>query len=100
MSFYTILNSIERSEVINTFLEDNQIDLDSFNINDIKDVDLLYQTLRLLCLCNCNSFGLLYIFDASIIKENKDMYCWQLEMLIERTYKIKNLAIDFLESIY
>lgn len=40
INFYRILNSIEKSVIIYNFLKENQIDLNNFNLNDIKDVDL------------------------------------------------------------
>lgn len=100
MNFYKILKSIEKTNIIVSFLEENKIDLKNFDTNSNKDVDSLYQALRLLCLCNCNSFGLLYLFDGNINERNKNMYCIQLEMLIEKSFQLKDIANQFLEAIY
>lgn len=99
INFYKILKYIDYTEIIYTFLQDYKIDIQNFKLSNIHDVTKLYNTLRLICLCNCNSYGLLYLFDSYINEKTKLMYQIQLENLIEKTYELKDIAQKIIENI-
>lgn len=100
INFYKILKFINCSEIVYSFLQDYEIDIQNFKLDEIQDVTKLYNALRLICLCNCNSYGLLYLFDPYMNEKTKLMYQTQIEELVEKTYKIKDIATNFLEAIY
>lgn len=99
INFYKILKFIDYTEIIQQFLDDYKIDIQNFNINKIQDVDKLYNALRLICLCNCNSYGLLYLFNPLMNEKTKSMYQVQLGYLLENTYELKDLAQELIERI-
>lgn len=99
INFYKILKFIDYTEIIYQFLKDYKIDIQNFNIDKIQDVDKLYNALRLICLCNCNSYGLLYLFNPFMNEKTKSMYQVQLEYLLEKTYELRDLAQKLIERI-
>ena len=97
-NFYKILKFIDRSILIDNFLKDNKINIDKFNLNSEKDVEKLFNLLRLICICNCNSYHLFYIFSDNMNERNKNMYKTQIEILIERTLERKKNGKIILNS--
>lgn len=63
------------------------------NLNDVKNV---YRLLKLICLCNCTSYNLIYLFDNHINTTGKDFCLIQLEILFDRTYKLQEDALNFI----
>lgn len=99
INFYKILKFIDCTEIIYTFLKDYKIDIQNFKLDEIQDVTKLYDALRLICLCNCNTYGLLYLFDPYMNEKTKPMYQIQVEELIKKTYEIKDVAKKLIENI-
>lgn len=97
ISFYHTLMYIDKTDLINTFLEENQISLEDFDLDNIDHINRLYQCFRLICLCNCNTYELMYLFGETITENNRSMYSFQIEELIKMTYQRKE--IQFLLNI-
>ena len=51
-------------------------------------------------MCNYYSYGLYYIFNFNPHPKTRDMCTVQLEMLIEKTEKIKDKAREFLKILH
>lgn len=96
-NFYNILKFIDKNELIDNFLSINKINLKKCNIDSKKDVEKLFNILKIICLCNINSFHSFYLFDNRMDERNKDMYEIQLEILIENTIKNQEIAKKFIE---
>ena len=63
-----------------------------FQENKIKDWDdtkQIYQLLKLICLCNCTSYNLIYLFDNQVNTISPHFCSMQLEILLTRTSKLK-----------
>lgn len=99
INFIKILKTIDCSEIICQFLQDYKINPQNFNLNDIKDVNKLYEAIRIICLCNCNEYGLLYLFDTHINENTRYMFQIQIEQLLEKTYQLKELAQELLKNM-
>lgn len=65
------------------------------NLNDEKNI---YRFLKLICLCNCTSYNLIYLFDNHINTIGKDFCLMQLEILLNRTYKLQDDALSFIHK--
>lgn len=65
------------------------------NLNDEKNI---YRFLKLICLCNCTSYNLIYLFDNHINTTGKDFCLMQLEILLDRTYKLQDDALRFIHK--
>lgn len=90
-SFYKLLKSNElNSTTISKFLTSHKIDINTIDIDNEQDIEKLFKILRLICICNYNSYQLFYLFNDKIEAKNKIMYQYQLETLIERTIKRQN----------
>lgn len=98
-NFYNILKFIKRNEIINNFLLTNKIKLEKCSIDSKTDVEKLFNILKIICLCNTNSFHLFYLFDDRIDERSRDMYEIQLEILIEKTIKDQEIVKKFIERI-
>lgn len=83
---------------------DSTIDMDMFlresHLDSLRDEKKLYAVLKLICLCNCTSYQLIYLFDSNLDKRNKHFYTMQLEIILDRTYRLKNEALGFMENCY
>lgn len=99
-NFLEILNFVDKTPIIVHFFKSNNIDINNIKLNRKADVENLYSILLLICLCNGTSYGLYYIFEYKPNPKSKDICTIQLEMLIEKTMKIKDKAISFLEAIH
>jgi len=95
-----ILKFVYKTGTIIRFFKDNDIDIFNFNLTRKKDVENIYNTLILICICNYSSYGLYYIFNFNVDEKMRDMCTTQLEMLIEKTEKIKDKASEFLKLFY
>lgn len=68
------------------------------NIKDLDDIKNIYKLLKLTCLCNCTSYNLIYLFDNHINTSGKNFCLMQLEILLNRTYKLKDDALNFIHE--
>lgn len=97
--FCDILKFVYKTETIVDFFKKNNVDIHNFNLKRKKDVENIYNTLVMICMCNYSLFGLYYIFNSEIDPKLRDMCTIQLEMLIERTRKIEDKAREFFAVI-
>lgn len=99
-NFYDVLKFVDRTDLIDSFLINHQINVNSFDINDKGDIVNLFNLLKLVAICNFNSYHLLYLFNTDMNDENKEMFEIQIEILIEKTIERENMAKDILNSFY
>mgnify|MGYP004472113617 CR=1 FL=1 len=72
-----------------------------FKKNKIKNLDdgkNIYRLLKLICLCNCTSYNLIYLFDNHINTLGKNFCLMQLEILFDRTDKLRGDALSFIHK--
>lgn len=98
--FCDILKFVYKTKTIVKFFKDNNVDIYNFNLTRKQDVENIYNILVLICMCNYSSYGLYYIFNFNVNPKMRDMCTVQLEMLIEKTEKIKDKARDFLNILH
>ncbi|MBR1416761.1 MAG: hypothetical protein IJ572_02970 [Bacilli bacterium] len=80
--FYNSLTYYKKSNIIKRFLTKNNIDIQTFNIEEDKNIEQLYKILKLLSFANATEFKVIYIFD-------------DLNLVIQhRNIKHKDLTID------
>ena len=68
------------------------------HLDSLRDEKKLYAVLKLICLCNCTSYNLIYLFDNHINTSGKNFCLMQLEILLNRTYKLKDDALNFIHE--
>ncbi|MGM9882376.1 MAG: hypothetical protein ACI31S_05995 [Bacilli bacterium] len=97
-NFYNVLKFIDQSELVEEFLVNHEIDLNSFDIESNNDIIKLFKVLKLIAICNYNSYHLLYLFNNRMSNKNKKMFEIQVEILIEKTNERELKAMDILND--
>ena len=102
ISYYTLLfqklileNFIKNIKNSNQNVKDL---LDKLKIKEFNYSKELYSLFRVICLCNCNSYHLIYLFHHASNDESHDFYQMQLEIMLNRTIKLKKRAYSFLKD--
>lgn len=77
--FYNNLKTLTTiSQEINFLLKNNNIVLKKVNLNLEKDVDILYNLLKLLAICNSNNYCSIYLFSEFNTSVNKIQHMYKL----------------------
>ncbi len=93
--FFEEFQKIMISSFKKIILKSNLDLTDLFEKNEIANLDdtkKIYQLLRLICLCNCTCYNLIYLFDNQIDTISTEFCSMQLEILLTKTYKLKKHA--------
>lgn len=97
-NFYRFLKTIPITEEIYTFLKRHNIDLESISLDNKKDINSLFNILRLICICNNHDFGLLYIFDYKYNPKGIHHISGNFEGLIDRVNDNEEIYLRIIDS--